>query len=214
VIGRAFGEDRKHGAMALAIGLAVVALQFQNALFAHPWAYLQGGTHLILALGAIIVMWRLAGRDFDTLGLRMRVEPSWRYWVIATVLIGLVVSVVGAGYVIATGKYEHLSFAAPDSSTWLDRIPNGCIYAPVFEELVFRVALCSALVPWVGRWPTVIASGAIFSLVHITYGVGGPDNFIAGYFMAWAYLRSGSVAVPIAMHASGNLIGELLRPTF
>jgi membrane protease YdiL (CAAX protease family) len=214
VIGRAFRDNRKNGAIALAIALTLVAAQFQNAVFAHPWAYLQGGTHLIVALAAIIVMWRLAGRDFDTLGLRMRAEPSWRFWVVATVLIGIVVGLVAAGYVLATGRYEHLSFAAPDSKTWLDELPNACIYAPVFEELVFRVALCSALVAWVGRWPTVIASGAIFSLLHIAYGVGGPDNFIAGYFMAWAYLRSGSVAVPMAMHASGNLLGVLLHPRF
>jgi membrane protease YdiL (CAAX protease family) len=214
MIGRAFADDRKHGAIALGAGLTLVALQFQNAVFARPWAYLQGGTHLIVALGSILVMWRLAGRDFDTLGLRMRVEPSWRFWAGAAVLIAIVVGVAAAGYVLATGKYEHLALHAPNADTWLVRIPDACIYAPVFEELVYRVALCSALVPWIGRWPTVIASGAIFGLVHITYGVGGPDNFIAGYFFAWAYLRSGSVSVPIAMHAAGNLIAVLLHPTF
>jgi membrane protease YdiL (CAAX protease family) len=32
--------------------------------------------------------------------------------------------------------------------------------------------------------------------------------------MAWAYLRSGSVAVPLVMHAGGNLVVMLLRPSF
>jgi membrane protease YdiL (CAAX protease family) len=169
---------------------------------------------LIIVLGAILVMWRLAGRDFDTLGLRLRVEPSWRFWAVAAAGIAIAVGVAGAGYLLATGRFQHLSFSAPDSNTWMSRLPDACIYAPVFEELVYRVALCSALVPWVGRWPAVIVSGAIFSLIHIANGVAGPDNFIAGYFFAWAYLRSGSAAVPMALHAGGNLIGVLVHPTF
>jgi uncharacterized protein len=213
VIGRAFRNNRKNGTIALAVALAVVALQFQNTVLERPWANGQGGTHLIVVLGAIVVMWRLADRDFDTLGLRTRVEPSWRFWAVAAALIGLAVGLAGAGYLLATGAYQRLSFNAPDADTWLARVPDACIYAPVFEELVFRVALCAALVPWIGRWPTVIVSGAIFGLVHITNGVAGPDNFIAGYFLAWAYLRSESLTVPIALHAAGNLIIVLLAPS-
>ena len=33
----------------------------------------------------------------------------------------------------------------------------------------------------------------------------GPDNLIAGFFLAWAFLKSGSIIVPLALHALGNL---------
>jgi membrane protease YdiL (CAAX protease family) len=87
-----------------------------------------------------------------------------------------------------------------------------CLFAPTFEELIYRLAICSTLLAWIGRWPTVFVSGLVFGFIHIANDVAGPDNFIAGYFFAWAYLRSGSLAVQIAMHAAGNLVVALLQP--
>lgn len=126
----------------------------------------------------VVALWWLAGRDFHTLGLRTRAEPSWRFWLGATAAIGLAVAVVCVGYLLVTEEYKRLSFAGP-----------------------------------IGRWPTVIVSGAIFGLIHIVNGVAGPDNVVAGYFFAWAFLRSGSIALPTAMHAGGNLVVALLQPT-
>jgi membrane protease YdiL (CAAX protease family) len=211
MIGRAFQSDRRRGAIALAVALALIALQFQ-VLLERPWAPGQGGTHLIVVLGAVLALWWLAGRDFETLGLRTRVEPSWRFWVGAGVAIGLAVGVIVAGYVLVSGRYHDLWFGLPDADTWRVRLPDACIFAPVYEELAYRAALCSTLLPYLGRWPTIFVSGAIFAAVHFAYGTAGPDNFVAGYFFAWAYLRSGSVAVPMALHASGNLLAILLQP--
>jgi membrane protease YdiL (CAAX protease family) len=214
MIGRAFRNDRRRGAIALVLALVIVALQFKGAVLDRRWVEAQHGAHLAVVLGAIVALWWLAGRDLDTLGLRLHVDPTWRYWTIAIALIALAVGAIIAGYLVAIGAHDELSFTAPDASTWLVDVPDAAIYWPVLEELVFRVALCSALVAWIGTWPTVFASGAIFAAVHFVYGNPSPDNFVAGYFMAWAYLRSGSVAVPLAMHAGGNLIIVLLRPTF
>ncbi len=33
-----------------------------------------------------------------------------------------------------------------------------------------------------------------------------PDNLVAGFFVAWAYLRSETIVIPIALHALGNLV--------
>lgn len=213
MIGRAFRDDRRSGAIALALAAALVALQFQGEVLERSWAPHQGGTHLVVVLGVVVALWRLAGRDFDTLGLRIRPEPSWRYWVKAAAMIGLAVSVVCVGYLLVTGEYETFAISGPDSDTWMVEIPDACLFAPTFEELIYRVALCSTLVAWIGRWPTVFVSGGIFGLIHIANGVAGPDNFVAGYFFAWAYLRSGSVAVPIALHAGGNLVVALVAPS-
>jgi hypothetical protein len=212
-IGHAFRDDRRRGAIALVIALALVALQFQGWILEREWAAGQGGTHLVVALGVAFVLWRLAGRDFDTLGLRVRANPSWRYWLGATALIGVAVSVVIVGYVLVTGEHETMSLRGPDVETWMAVVPSACLFAPVFEELVFRLALCSTLVVWIGRWPTVFVSGALFGAVHFVYDNAGPDNFVAGYFFAWAYLRSGSIALPIGLHAAGNLVVALVNPS-
>jgi membrane protease YdiL (CAAX protease family) len=46
----------------------------------------------------------------------------------------------------------------------------------------------------------------LFGLIHVLGGNPGPDNLIAGFFLQWAYMKSGTVLVPLAMHSSGNLI--------
>lgn len=213
LIGRAFRDDRRSGAIALVIALALVGLQFQGLVLERSWAAGQGGTHLVLALGVALVLWRLAGRDFDTVGLRIRPVPSWRYWLGATAVIGVAVGAVVVGYLLVTGEHEATSLRGPDVETWMAVIPSACLFAPVFEELVFRLALCSTLVAWIGRWPTVFVSGALFGTVHFVYDNAGPDNFVAGYFFAWAYLRSGSIALPIGLHAAGNLVVALVNPS-
>jgi hypothetical protein len=60
MIGRAFRDDRRNGAVALALALALVALQFQEQLTDRPWAHRQGGTHLAVALGVAVGLWWLA----------------------------------------------------------------------------------------------------------------------------------------------------------
>jgi uncharacterized protein len=81
-----------------------------------------------------------------------------------------------------------------------------CISAPVHEELVYRVLLTVALLPLLGFYGTVIAGGIIFAMIHVLGGNPGADNVIAGFFLQWAYMRSGTLLVPLAMHASGNAI--------
>ena len=56
-----------------------------------------------------------------------------------------------------------------------------------------------------GKWPTIIASGLVFAALHFRFGVASPDNAIAGFVLAWAYIKSESILVPITLHALGNL---------
>jgi membrane protease YdiL (CAAX protease family) len=46
----------------------------------------------------------------------------------------------------------------------------------------------------------------VFAWLHQLYGHLSPDNALAGLLLTWAYLRSGSLAVPIAPHALGNAL--------
>jgi membrane protease YdiL (CAAX protease family) len=33
-----------------------------------------------------------------------------------------------------------------------------------------------------------------------------PENLVGGFFLAWAYLKSGGLAVPVLLHGLGNLV--------
>jgi CAAX protease family protein len=68
------------------------------------------------------------------------------------------------------------------------------------------LGLCTGAVPSLKpRW-TILVSGLAFGALHVLYGNPGPDNLIAGFFLGWAYLKSGSVLVPMILHSLGNLI--------
>ena len=81
----------------------------------------------------------------------------------------------------------------------------GCVAAPVLEELIYRLALCLPLVGIVGRRWTILLSGVVFAALHFRHGNPGPSNFIAGFILGWAYLKSGNLLIPIILHSLGNL---------
>jgi len=91
-----------------------------------------------------------------------------------------------------------------DSSQFLPWLFRACLAAPVLEEAVYRFALCAPTAPILGRWPVIILSGLAFGWLHFIYGNPGPDNLIAGFLLAWAYLKSESILVPVVLHALGN----------
>ena len=51
----------------------------------------------------------------------------------------------------------------------------------------------------------IAANGLIFGALHVLYGKPGTDDMVAGFFLAWAYLKSGSFVVPVVLHSLGNL---------
>ena len=60
-------------------------------------------------------------------------------------------------------------------------------------------------VPVFKSWGTIVASGMIFGALHGLYANPAPDILIAGYFLGWAYLKSGTISVPVVLHSRGNL---------
>ena len=68
-----------------------------------------------------------------------------------------------------------------------------------------------AIYPKLGDWGSIAVSGAVFALAHVYTGMATPENQFAGFFLAWAYLKSKSILVPIAMHSGGNLIAMVVQ---
>jgi membrane protease YdiL (CAAX protease family) len=93
---------------------------------------------------------------------------------------------------------------APDQA--ISRFVDMCVIAPVVEESIYRLVLCFPTTATIGSTGAIILSGATFAGLHFAYGNPSPDNFVAGYILAWAYLKSGSIMVPITLHSLGNSV--------
>jgi uncharacterized protein len=181
--------------MALAVGAAAVTYDLSD-----PYGW--GHYRFVLGAAAMAVLLWLARGDLGAIGFT-RPQPSGRWWIKATLITGAIfVAIVTLVLVVLVATGHATSppmFHSPAEFAW-----RACVIAPLKEEPIYRVALCAPLVAVVGRWPTIVISGLVFACLHHVYGNLSPDNALAGILLGWAYLRSGSVLVPIALHAIGN----------
>lgn len=208
-LGASLATSRWRLTAAIALGAAVVAADLLLAARAIAVDYAVAERLRIgLIAAAVVGLLLIARGDRAALGLVLRPAQPLRWWLRATALAGLAVA---AFIVIATLLLFLFGvnlvparplFADIDATAFLW---TALVTAPLIEEPIYRLALCAPLASAVGRWPTIIASGSLFGMLHFFYGNPGPDNFVAGYVLGWAYLTSRSLAVPIALHALGNL---------
>ncbi len=95
-------------------------------------------------------------------------------------------------------------------------ILNEAIIPPVNEEIVFRALFLSILiVQFKGKaFFPIVLSTFIFVIIHNGIGVPGIINLsVSGALYGLAYLRSGSVFVPIVLHMIWNGL-SFLPPLF
>ncbi len=81
------------------------------------------------------------------------------------------------------------------------------IFAPIFEELLFRATLFRSNEP-LGQWFAVIITGLMFGLWHLNY-----TQFLfavsLGVFSSLLLIKTGSIIPSIIMHFFVNLIGTI-----
>jgi len=81
--------------------------------------------------------------------------------------------------------------------------------APVAEELAFRGYLYGVIKRFFGAVPALVLSGILFALIHLNL----PSFFpllVLGWVFALAYELSGSLLVPMTMHALFNALNLIL----
>jgi membrane protease YdiL (CAAX protease family) len=95
-----------------------------------------------------------------------------------------------------------LAWGAP--ATVAVMLVSSILFAPVFEELVFRGLLYGTLRTRLG-WPlAATASALVFALAH-GYGVAGfASVFLSGVLWAWVYERTGSLLPSLVAHVVNN----------
>lgn len=97
-----------------------------------------------------------------------------------------------------------LIFTEPQSFlTLLALLGLAMIVAPVAEEVLFRGMLLPLIMKRLGAGPAVVLSSAVFALVHFHVPSFFP-LFALAACLALAYIYTGSLLVPIVMHALFN----------
>ncbi|MGQ0587880.1 MAG: lysostaphin resistance A-like protein [Gammaproteobacteria bacterium] len=108
----------------------------------------------------------------------------------------------------------------PDAGTALVAGIGGMLAVVVTEELMFRGFVFQRLIDGVGAWPAQILMAGYFLLTHwhnpqmagaATQAIVAVNIFLAGLMFGAAYLRTRSLALPIALHFTLNFTqGSLL----
>lgn len=83
------------------------------------------------------------------------------------------------------------------------------IFAPVFEEMIFRGLLFATLRRKFGWSASAGVSAAIFAIAHGYGALGFAHVFWSGMLWAWAYEKTGSLLPGILAHSLNNLIVAL-----
>jgi membrane protease YdiL (CAAX protease family) len=168
----------------------------------------------ILPVAGLMAVLCINDGRMPALGLRSRPTQGWWHWCLVALAFGLVISVL---VVICAGLWWALGRPIPiprtDPAHVLYSFYWMCVYAPVSEEILYRSLLTVSVAPVFGRTATILISGALFALIHVLQVNPGPDNLVAGFLLAWAFLKSETILVPIAMHSAGNLIALLVHMT-
>jgi hypothetical protein len=184
----------------------------QYAVSMLPGTPLGWASYLFLSAAGLMAGWAVLtgvdGRPPGALGFafsRAAVTETLSGLGLGAALIGGTLALL-----LVTGS---AGFAA-DSGTAVDYVSSlswTLLYfwiAAASEEIWFRGYGFQALVEGLGAWPAVVASSALFSLLHASNpniaAAGFANIFLAGVMLAVAYLRTRSLWFATALHAGWN----------
>jgi uncharacterized protein len=192
--------------------LLLFYLAGQYAVSMLPGTPLGTAAYIALSAGGLMAGWAVLtgvdGRPPGALGFALSSAA-----VSETVAgLGMGVALIGGAVVLllVTGSAGF----APDGGSALDYALSlgwTLLYfwlAAAYEEIWFRGYGFQALVEGMGAWPSVIASSALFSLLHAAnpnFDIAAFANiFLAGVMLGLAYLRTRSLWFATALHAGWN----------
>lgn len=170
----------------------------------------------------------LGGPALAKLGLRWETPPAPVLGFVSAAILGSLVPLVvfwarsrrSGGPAVSESlrrMLEPVSALLPDTPQERRLFAALAVTAGICEELLFRGFLLFYLqevFPGLPLWAAVVVSSAIFGIAHLYQGLGGVVGTSAfGAAMAVLYVVSGSLLIPIILHALLDLrILLLYRP--
>ncbi|MEQ8856051.1 type II CAAX endopeptidase family protein [Gimesia sp.] len=202
-IGR--GIEQQYCKQNWSLGIAVFAVGLDMLLIHGNYVY--DRYRLSLALVAFAALVYLNEGNLKSLGLQGRPIQGWSIWVKTSLKIGVIITIcIGLGW----GLWYRMGYEIPfhffEPQHFFLLLPGSCIEAPLQEETIYRFVVCVSLNSLIGERKTIAVSGILFGLLHIIYGNPSPENLLGGLFLAWAFLKSETILIPLILHSVGNLL--------
>jgi membrane protease YdiL (CAAX protease family) len=127
--------------------------------------------------------------------------------VASTLIVSVLVALSGSD---ATPDQVLTGDIAETPSQLLLAIVAAVVLAPIAEELLFRGLLHRALRGRLSMVPATLISSVLFAVVHVDVAVSQPLALVGltlvGVVLAIAYERTGSLIIPIVIHAVHNAV--------
>jgi len=181
--------------------------------------YRRGMIELWLLTLAVLSWWLWSGRTAVAIGIG--VPGGWAFWVGMVIVAALsaalgyqVVMVRGSAEVQAQVRKQFQGVPALimprdelERRTWI----GLSLTAGFCEELLYRGFLTWYLMNWLPGVAAVLVSAAIFGLAHLYlgWGLGVLRASAVGVVFGAAYLMTGSLWVPIVLHAAVDITSGL-----
>ncbi|HLH91843.1 MAG TPA: type II CAAX endopeptidase family protein [Xanthobacteraceae bacterium] len=149
-----------------------------------------------------LTYWRAGTTDLPRL-----IGPGLARAALLGVAGGLAAAIFGFAYVMAARSFEWFpafrqSTATPDLATMLWLGALAVVAAPIFEEFIFRGLIFGGMRRTLGTAGAVLASAAIFAIVHPPVSV--VPVFVLGLCTAVVYARTRMLAASMITHALYN----------
>ena len=208
---------RRTGPPRLALALGWISFYIESQFVAIFAALLLGGAVTANMLIVMIAVWGALPVVLFSLGSNWHRQwqpstvawPTQAAWFV-TCALAIIVSdfaydqllVLVTGHHLAEQATSALFTKAKDSSPWI-ALANIGLVLPIAEEILFRGYLYDALKKRWSAATTVILTAFAFALVHFQLAQ-FPLLFGMGLVLGWAKLKTGSLRLPVLLHATNN----------
>jgi membrane protease YdiL (CAAX protease family) len=166
----------------------------------------------LLCLGlAAMGLWQLGGRSWAAMGFTAPDLSGVAAGIGAGALLGLAMRPIlvarsGKARAAIRKSFGPLEAILPRDGQQLRWALLVSVFAGVFEEIAYRGYLMAWFGAWLGPWGALAASSLLFGFAHLYQGkVGVLVTTILGVLFGWLYLETGSLLLPIALHAALDL---------
>lgn len=160
---------------------------------------------------------RRQGLDFAPLKAVPQSRATWLWTLTSVPLLVIAAAVMYLGAVVLSFWFPSLHetllepYEVGDGRGLAYAVVQGITAAtivPLTEEIVFRGVLLRLWIRRYGVRVAIVGSSALFGVLHGGDFIGG---FFFGVVMAWLFLASRSLALPVATHALHNAIVGVAR---